>query len=295
MPATAQTTLLLLENELEKKLSQVPLELHTVLELFGEDNTFLGTSVFFNKEHPFDDLASTPTSTVTTQSDAILSATSKNIYLTTQITQEEQEDIRAKLMNLVMQPPGQLDSESELYLEQQLGELLGFQVSSNLDGFSLLYNTGKIKSLPHVKTNPNDTISSHEYPYAGLKSSRASYGWFLENGSVNEASQRIEKYYCSLPLYYYPEWSEKSQQMKKWYKYRKMLIVNPFEGMAVVTAVATIGPAIPTRYQFGASPEAVIEGKLWSSQALGRVLVLFIDDPQNSVPLGPIKLLNTTV
>ena len=186
MPATAQTISLLLEKELEKKVSELPLELHSVPELFSDDDHFVGPQAFFSKDTTTDNAPSTPAETVAAESEAILSAHSKNANLTAQITQEELEDIRAKLMNLVMQPPGQLDSESELYLEQQLGELLGFQISSNLDGYSLLYNTGKVESLPHLKTDPNDSVSNHDYSYAGMKPTRASYGWFLENGAVSD-------------------------------------------------------------------------------------------------------------
>ena len=102
--------------------------------------------------------------------------------------------------------------------------------------------------------------------------------------------ENTERYYLALQLYYFPDWAEHSKAMKKWYKYKKVIVINPFDSIAVVCAVGAIGPSIPIRYQFGASPEVIREGKLWSTRSKGKVLVLFVDDPQNQVPLGPVFL-----
>lgn len=293
MPATTSKIQLILDTELQKKVAEAPLELRSVPELFSDDGSFVGEEAFFTSE-PSETSSHAPEATqsesVEQAVDSVLSHESSHKDLLSQISQEEVEDIVSKLAALVSLPPGQLDSESELYLEQQLSELLGFQVSSSLKGQRLLYNTGKVKALPHLKLHPTDTKDSHEYPYAGISSKRSAFGWFLLDGKVSEQSESHEKYYCSLPLYFFPEWQGNHKELKKWFKYRKVVLINPFENRAVVCVVGDIGPNTQSRYQFGASPEAVVEGKFWSPRSNGKILVLFVEDTHDTVKLGPTKI-----
>jgi len=298
MPANISKVQLLLDRELEKKITEAPLELRSIEELFSEEGVFRGPDVFIQDDR--DEPGNVPPNTgepspnqPTTVSDSvnsILQQEKKNSHLFSQISKEETEDILAKLSDLVRMPPGQLDSESELYLEQQLSEVLGFQVSSELEGHRLLYNTGKVTAMPHIKLHPTDTLQSHAHPYAGLSKHRGAYGWFLEQGKVSDESEKLEKYYCALPLYYFPEWQTDSKAVKKWYKHTKIIILNPIENTAVICAVGTIGPLTQSRYQFGASPETIIAGKIWSPQAAGRVLILFIEDTENTILLVLSKI-----
>ena len=141
------------------------------------------------------------------------------------------------------------------------------------------------------KRNSTDTHEKHTYTHALLDSKRSTYGWFLEQGAVTEQSELLEKYFVALPLYFFPDWQQDHKQTKQWYKHRKLVLINPIENMLVVVAVGAIGPTIPSRYQCGASPEVIIEGKFWTAAASGKSLLLFVDDPNNTVPLGPQQLI----
>ena len=297
MPAQHSTIHSLLAAELQKKVSELPLEFQTIPELFP-DGSFAGAQIFFpelpDNEAEADthsEAQETPSSTVQNTVEKILTQSTAHSSLMREISAEETADVVGKLQSLLQLPPGQLDTESELYLEQQLSELLGIEVSSRLDSQQLLYNTGKIKALPHLKRFPTDSLEQHgPYHYAQIDPRRSAFGWFLEQGKVTETMEDTERYYLALQLYYFPDWAEHSKAMKKWYKYKKVIVINPFDSIAVVCAVGAIGPSIPIRYQFGASPEVIREGKLWSTRSKGKVLVLFVDDPQNQVPLGPVFL-----
>ena len=292
MPANNSARLDFLQDDLQQKSSEVPLEFQTIPELF-KDGAFVGVEAFFGKDSSTETVFQTQSPTDSIQADvsSILEKKTKNNSLLSQISAEELEDVLNKLRTVLTLPPGQLDRESELYLEQQISEMLGFEVTNILEGHQLQYNTGKIKALPHLKRHPTDAVKSHEkYQQASMSQKRGAFGWFLEQGKTTADTIQLEKYYIALQLFYSPEWSSSPREIKKWYKYRKIVVLNPFDKVAVVCAVGSIGPQIPVRYQFGASPEVIVEGKFWSSQSNGRAIVLFVDDQQNSIPLGPLTL-----
>ena len=79
----------------------------------------------------------------------------------------------------------------------------------------------------------------------------------------------------------------KVKYLREWYKYRKVLIVNTDNGNAVVAAIADSGPAAWTGKHFGGSPE-VMEYLGGPRYKKGPVLIFFVDDPENKIPLGPV-------
>ena len=89
---------------------------------------------------------------------------------------------------------------------------------------------------------------------------------------------------------YLANWNQDYPELKPWYKYRKMIMINPSEQMAVVGVIADAGPAAWVQKQFGGSPEVIREGKVWSNNSRGRVILLFVDDPNDEIPLGPIDI-----
>lgn len=119
---------------------------------------------------------------------------------------------------------------------------------------------------------------------------RGAFGWFTENGSLTDQAIQQEKYYFAVQTLYLPDWNANYQNLKPWYKFRKMIVINPAEQVAVVGVVGDAGPAQWVKKQFGGSPEIIREGKIWSPKTRGRVMLLFVDDPYDQVDLGPISL-----
>ena len=207
------------------------------------------------------------------------------------ITAQEFEEIVQKMVSFVNMEAGHLAQEDELYLEQQLTDILGFEVNFELEEKRLNHSIGIMGGEQHLKRHPTDTLSSHDaYLEAGIAPNRGAYGWFIEDGELTEKAVLMEKYYFAVQTLYLPDWNTNHQQLKPWYKFRKMIMINPAERLAVVGVVGDAGPAMWVKKQFGGSPEVIREGKVWSPATKGKVMLLFVNDPNDEVPLGPISL-----
>lgn len=207
------------------------------------------------------------------------------------ISEQEHEEIMTKMIGYANMAPGHLPQDEELYLEQQLTDLLGFEVTAELEGHRLNHSVGIMGGEQHLRRHPTDTLSNHDaYLEAGLAPNRGAFGWFTENGQLTKEAVQQEKYYFAVQTLYLSDWNQNYDELKPWYKFRKMIVFNPAEQIAVVGVVGDAGPALWVKKQFGGSPEVMQQGKIWSPQAKGRVLLFFINDPEDRVPLGPINL-----
>ncbi len=207
------------------------------------------------------------------------------------VSEEEHQAIMEKLSSSVQLPAGHLERETELYLEQQLSSILGFEVVAELEGQRLNHTIGIMGGEQHLRRFPQDSLVQHDaYQEAGLAPNRGAFGWFTEGGELTDQAVQREKYYFAVQTLYLPEWNTQYQALKPWYKFRKMVVINPAENKAVVGVVGDAGPAAWVQKQFGGSPEVIREGKIWSPKARGRVMLFFVDDPNDKIPLGPIDL-----
>ena len=172
-----------------------------------------------------------------------------------------------------------------------MSSLLGFEVVAELEGQRLNHSIGIMGGEQHLRRFPGDSLQEHDaYQEAGIAPNRGAFGWFTENGELTADAIQREKYYFAVQTLYLPAWNRQYQTLKPWYKFRKMIVINPAEKKAVVGIVGDAGPAAWVQKQFGGSPEVIREGKIWSPKSRGRVLLLFVDDPENEVPLGTIDL-----
>ncbi len=211
--------------------------------------------------------------------------------LTIEVSKEEHSEIFAKMVGMVNRPAGHLAKDEELYLEQQLADILDFEVTAELDGHRLNHSLGIMGGEQHLKRFAGDDLSQHDaYLEAGIAPGRSAFGWFTENGQLTQEAIQREKYYFAVQTLYLPDWNANYKELKPWYKYRKMIAINPAESVAVVGVVGDAGPAQWVKKQFGGSPEVIREGKIWSPKSKGKVILWFVDDPENKIPLGPIDL-----
>lgn len=221
--------------------------------------------------------------------------TAQQEQLLAQVSAEEHQAITEKMQTLVKQAPGHLAKEDELYLEQQLSDMLGFQVTAELEGHRLNHSVGIMGGEQHLRRFPNDTLDQHDaFQESGMAPNRGAFGWFTENGQLTEEAIQREKYYFAVQTLYLPDWNTNHAELKPWYKFRKMVAINPADQIAVVGVVGDAGPAMWVQKQYGGSPEIIREGKIWSKEARGRVFLFFVDDPENKVPLGVIDMNTAT-
>jgi hypothetical protein len=226
-------------------------------------------------------------------SNGTLSATmsAEDARLTVAVTAEEHQEILQKVAEYTTRAPGQFEHQDELYIEQQLSDMLGFSVTAELDNHRLNHSIGVMGGEQHLKRHPTDTLEAHDaYQESGIAPNRGAFGWFTEQGKLTEKAVEREKYYFAVQTMYLPDWNTKHDELKPWYQFRKMIVINPHDQTAVVGVVGDAGPAQWVQKQFGGSPEVIREGKIWSKAARGRVMLLFVDDPKDEIPLGPIDL-----
>ncbi|MBT4124249.1 MAG: hypothetical protein HN981_00450 [Candidatus Pacebacteria bacterium] len=211
--------------------------------------------------------------------------------IVSQVSKEEHDEIFAKMVGMVNRPSGHLAKDEELYLEQQLSDILDFEVTAELDEHRLNHSLGIMGGEQHLQRFAGDVLSGHDaYQEAGIAPGRGAFGWFTENGKLSEKAIQQEKYYFAVQTLYLPEWNTSYKDLKPWYKFRKMIMINPSESVAVVGVVGDAGPAQWVKKQFGGSPEVIREGKVWSPKSKGKIILWFVDDPEDKIPLGPIDL-----
>ena len=121
---------------------------------------------------------------------------------------------------------------------------------------------------------------------------RGAWGYFASSReAMSDEDIGKEKYYIAVQTFLAPEFNARVAEYRDFFKYRKMLLVNPYTGKSIVAVIGDAGPAVWTGKHLGGSPEVMrylgrVDGSL-----KGPVLFFFIDDPENTVPLGPIHVL----
>lgn len=186
--------------------------------------------------------------------------------------------------------------------EEEIGELLsnsfGFPVSATLKGKRLNRSYGLIGGEQHLYRYPGDTLTKHAdnardsamFGSSGIAPGLGAWGYFaLSEAEFSEKDKMREKYYLAVQTFLSPGFTEKVAEYRDFYKFRKMLVVNPKTGQAVVTVIGDAGPAAWTGKHLGGSPEVMHFVGYAKGPRKGPVLYFFMDDPEDKIPLGPIK------
>ncbi|OGH23530.1 MAG: hypothetical protein A2698_00695 [Candidatus Levybacteria bacterium RIFCSPHIGHO2_01_FULL_42_15] len=187
--------------------------------------------------------------------------------------------------------------------EQEVGEVLsrefGFRVITQLKGIRLNRSYGYIGQEQHLARFPGDGIPIHFdseeqarlYGKYGIAPGLGAWGYFAPSyGVLTQQDKERERYYIAVQTFLAPGYNEHVAEYRDFFKYRKMLVVNPQNGKAIVAAVADAGPAQWTGKHLGGSPEVMGYLERYDGSQKGSVLYFFIDDPQDSIPLGPIEV-----
>lgn len=187
--------------------------------------------------------------------------------------------------------------------ETQIGDLLskdfGIKVAAELDNKRLNRSYGLIGGEQHLYRYPGDTLQAHSenatdwamYGGSGIAPGLGAWGYFAPSKAqfTTKDAQR-EKYYLAVQTFLAPGYAERLSEYRDFFKFRKMLVVNPKTGQAVVAVIGDAGPAAWTGKHLGGSPEVMQAVGLAGGPRKGAVLYFFIDDPADQVPLGPIKV-----
>ncbi len=191
-----------------------------------------------------------------------------------------------------------LSSDEENNVAKILSDEFNINVSASLDGKRLNRSYGYIGAEQHLARFPGDVMPSHIgakdvenklFYSSGMAPGLGAWRYFAN--SKNDLSQKVidrEKWYIAVPTFNAPGYLENTSEYSKWFKYRKMLVVNPKTGQAVVSDIGDAGPAEWTGKHLGGSPEVMAYLGLQHGPRKGAVLYFFINDPNDTIPLGPI-------
>ncbi len=203
----------------------------------------------------------------------------------------------AEVGNLLPSAVGPLTRTQEKNIEKVFSDVIGVSTKAALEGEHLNTTYGYIGAEQHLMRYPGDIVNSHSLTPddEGMAPGRGAWGYFARSKS-ELAKQDIEneKWYAVVQTLYLPDWNTRLKYLRDWYKYRKVLIVNTDNGNAVVADIADSGPAAFTGKQFGGSPE-VMNYLGGSRYKKGPVIIFFVDDPENKVPLGPVEYNNVGI
>lgn len=237
-------------------------------------------------------LVSTPNLPISTHINAqnnhhILAQEDKNALLKAELIDKLPNDIR------------NLNLDEEKRVAEVINKNLGIKATPELEGKRLNRTYGLIGGEQHLYRYPGDNVFAHAkstqdwamYGGAGIAPGLGAWGYFAPSkAEFTPEDEERERWYVVAQTFLSPGFAERTAEYRDFFKYRKMIVINPKTGQAVVGDIADAGPGQSTGKHFGGSPEVMHELGLASGPRKGAVLFFFIDDPNNQVPLGPIKV-----
>lgn len=192
-----------------------------------------------------------------------------------------------------------LTGDEETKISALLSQRFGFKVAPEIDSKRLNRSYGLIGAEQHLYRYPGDNIYAHAqttqdwamYGASGMAPGLGAWGYFAPSKQAfTQKDDDREKWYIAVQTFLSPGFAENVAAYRDFYKYRKMLVINPKTGQAVVADIADAGPAEWTGKHLGGSPEVMEAIGLGGGPRKGAVLYFFIDDPGDNIPLGPVKV-----
>lgn len=174
-----------------------------------------------------------------------------------------------------------LTPSQEEEISRLLKEIYGINATASLDGNKLLQSYGRMGAEQHLPRWPGDTAAAHELPEKGITPGLGAWGYVGDS--------LVEKYYVAVQTLYLPNWLTETQRLSRWYKFRRVVVINPANGKVIIAAIADAGPAAWTGKHFGGSPEVMQYLEINYGKQNHPVILFFLDDKDNKVPLGPVE------
>lgn len=231
-----------------------------------------------------------------------LSSANLSVSSATALKGYDQNILLAEALSGKMPPEVKpLDSEEEKNVTELLSKNFGFKVTAELEGIRLNRNYGLIGGEQHLYRYPGDNLYAHadnavdwaKFGDAGIAPGLGAWGYFTNSQQgFSDLDKQRERYYLAIQTFLSPGFAENTKKYGDFFKFRKMLVVNPKTGQAVVAVIGDAGPAEFTGKHLGGSPEVMDVLGLATGPRKGPVLYFFIDDPKNEIPLGPVKVQN---
>src|SRR3989344_2117701 len=194
-----------------------------------------------------------------------------------------QQNIRDRLKQVLPEKVGPLTEDQESQITDLLHDVFGIHALGGLEGNHLNQTYGLIGAEQHLMRFPGDVVENRA-------PGKGAWGYFAySKAELTPDLIEKEKYYVAVQTLYLPDWNTRLPYLRDWYKHRKVILVNPKNGKAITAVVGDSGPAAWTGKHFGGSPEVMDYLVMKDGKQKGPVVLFFVDDPENKVPLGPLE------
>ncbi len=203
------------------------------------------------------------------------------------------------LANVVPSEVRPLRPEEEERIASILSTRFGFRVAPELEGKRLNRSYGYIGAEQHLARYPGDNMATHfappedaeKYYSSGMAPGLGAWGYFASSRDVmTKLDSDREKYYIAVQTFLAPHFTENVSDHYNFFKFRKMLVVNPQNGKALMADIGDAGPAEWTGKSLGGSPEVMKYLERVDGRGRGPVLYFFVDDRDDTIPLGPVEI-----
>lgn len=204
----------------------------------------------------------------------------------------------ADLANSVPDEMRPLTEDEENNIGNILSKHYAMNISAKLNNLRLNRSYGLIGAEQHLARYPGDSMITHfedpedaeKYYSSGMAPGLGAWGYFTTSrANMTEEDVMREKYYIAVQTFLAPDFNNRVAEYRDFFRFRKMLVVNPVNGKAVVAVIGDAGPAEWTGKHLGGSPEVMKHLERVDGRARGPVLYFFIDDPTDAIPLGPVE------
>jgi len=208
------------------------------------------------------------------------------------------DELITQLRSQLPESVQELNTEQEVLIGHTLSTFFHMPITATLEGRRLNRSYGIIGAEQHLMRYPGDTMNTHFqssedrwYWSSGMAPGRGAWGYFTDSQStMTQQDVDRERYYIAVQTFLAPGWKEDPSTLYRFFKYRKMLVVNPENGKGMVVVIGDAGPSPSTGKHLGGSPEVMSYLERQDGGAKGPVLYFFIDDPDNTISLGPIQM-----
>jgi len=193
------------------------------------------------------------------------------------------KELANQLTTLLPKDVTPLTDAEETAIANEIKTIWGIDAAATLQGERLNTSYGFIGAEQHLPRYPGDSVEN-------MAPGKGAWGYFANSpGELTQDLIAKEKWYVAVQTLYLPDWLLRLNYLRDWYKYRKVLVVNPVNGKTVVADVADSGPADFTGKHYGGSPEVMAHLGLNVGPQKGAVVLFFVNDPNNEIPLGPVE------
>ena len=179
----------------------------------------------------------------------------------------------------LLQNKHKLNAEEEKIIADALSKKFGLKLKESLDGNRLNEIFGYVGAEQHLRRWSGDSLAAHDLQQSGMAPLQGSFKDF--------DNEEQEKYYVAVQLHELPNWDKQWPTLKPWYRYRKVFVYNPANQRGIVAVIGDSGPSKFTGKTFGGSPEVMDYLQMKDGAQKGKAIVLFLDDSENKIALGP--------